>query len=127
MAFDFDPNIQKIPVVSAPFRRSLYEPVEPAISRPFAARIPFSTPQHQPEPQCEPVIGPDGLEYFPLSFASQQIADAVRVIEDEVHDEFLRKLTVFLTEQWDRELVERQTGTSFEPDMPTDLPPDMYG
>jgi hypothetical protein len=49
------------------------------------------------------------------------------VVEDEVHDEFMRKLTVFLTEQWDRELVERQAGPGFEPDTPTDLPPDMYG
>jgi hypothetical protein len=125
MTFNFDPAIQKSPVISAPFRRKLFEPVD----SPLAYRAGFACPIARPTPSqerpVEPIIGPNGNEYFRISDVKQQIETEVREIEGEVHSDFMRQLTAYLAEQWGRDLLEAEDGLIDGFSDPTDLP-DMY-
>jgi hypothetical protein len=96
----FDADVHKSSVIPAPFRRRFFEPTEPPLDRPIGPRFLIRPPQNVRPPPPEPLIGPDGQEYFRISDAKTLIELELHRTEAEVHDEYVKRLAAFLAEVW---------------------------
>ena len=96
---EFEKDIHKCPTFPAPLRERLFQPREPPLTRPIVPRflIPRRSTDHAAPPK--PVIGPDGKEYFRLSDVKMQLEREMRQAEQGIRDEFVRKLTAYLSER----------------------------
>ena len=97
MMCEFEKDIHKCPTFPAPLRERLFQPREPPLTRPIVPRflIPRRATDRAAPPK--PVIGPDGKEYFRLSDVKIQVEREMREAEQGIRDEFVRKLTAYLS------------------------------
>ena len=103
---EFDPNVQKTPIIPAPFRREMFEPIELPLNKPIVASYLIPKPETEYTEPIEPVIGSDGQEYFRISDVKRELEHEVKKLEEEVHEEFMKKLTDYLAECWERNVSE---------------------
>jgi hypothetical protein len=101
MTGQFDPNISKTPVFSAPFRRKFFEPADPPFNRSFAPRLLIAPPAEVPSGPPDPVVAPEGQEYYRLSDVKAMIDADLRAQDEQIHDGFVKQLTDFLAERWE--------------------------
>jgi hypothetical protein len=111
----FDPEVCKATVFSTPFRRKLFEPVEPPFGRSFAPRLLMAT--HTPASRGPPlpITGTDGEERLRVSDVKAQLEEELDAMEAEVHREFLAQLTEYPSQR-------RREQAGAPPDDDTELP-----
>jgi hypothetical protein len=111
----FDPQVCKATVFSTPFRRKLFEPVEPPFGRSFAPRLLMASPNLPARGPPLPITGADGEERVRVSDVKAQLEEELQAIEAEVHGEFLAQLTEYLSQH-------RREQEGAPPDDDTELP-----
>jgi hypothetical protein len=115
---DFDPNVTKTVVFSTPFRRKLFEPVEPPFNRPFGQKflIPPPSPLIPQKTLIVPTVSPTGKTVFRISDVKAHLERALIARDATIHSDFVKQLTDYLSECW-QERADAPPGGS-DPDLP---------
>lgn len=119
----FDPaqSCVKSPVIPAPFRRTLFEPVD----TPFRSRMRRASCDMKAPPPCEdeiekpkPIEDAEGRVYIRVSDVQHLITVSLRKAEKAIHKEALQNFREFL-EEWQkrRAVQEAENAKPAEPTM----------
>jgi hypothetical protein len=117
MSDHFDPNVSKVTVFSAAFRRKFFEPSEPPFGRPFAPKLLIPSPPNIPRDSPEPFVSSDGREYFRLSDVKALLEADLQSVEAEVHANFLKELSDYIEQH--RQNEKRGNPLEEEEDLPS--------
>ncbi|OHS96552.1 hypothetical protein TRFO_37294 [Tritrichomonas foetus] len=123
---DYNPNLQKSPIIPSPFRRQLFEPCEQGLCHPIVNRSLIPPPKNDFSSDPVPIIAANGEELFRLSDVKKIIEAELLQAEEEVRESFMKDLTAELAIALNQQIPDGPKGIPNSNSVPDDISPYIY-
>ena len=124
MLDDVRPTLSKSPIISAPFRRQLFEPCESSVCRPIISRS-FYAPDEGDSEARERPKNAQGEELFSIREVRFLIEEQLNLAEEQIREKYTKELTAELALSLSRQ-IDTENQQKADDDVPDEISKYIY-